>query len=45
MYSLRLVVSPFLMNELLFYKPSLALFLLEINNENNEANGYLCCHD
>ena len=20
-------------------------FSLEINNENNEANGYLCCHD
>lgn len=31
--------------QLLFYKPSLAPFLLKVNNENNEANGYLCSHD
>lgn len=33
------------MNQFLFYKPSLVPFLLKINNENNEATGYLCSHD
>lgn len=45
MYFLSLVTSPFTGNQFFFYKPSLAPFLLKINNENNEANGYLCSHD
>ena len=33
------------MNQLLSYKSSLAPFLLKVNNENNEAIGYLCSQD
>lgn len=45
MYSSSLVTYPFIMSQLLFYKPSLSPFLLKVNKANNEAIGYLCSQD
>lgn len=45
MCSLSLVTYPFMVN----HSPSInhlwLLFLLKVNNENNEAIDYLCSHD
>lgn len=45
MYSSSVETYPFITSQLLFCKPSLAPFLLKVNNENNEVIGYLCSHD